>query len=287
MEIVANTPLLKRPVVDGAEPLRARDMVVDVCMDEDAPPMYTDADTAVKPAEKAFQLGQDACAKVLRSITSDLAVSTRYGIIIVDIGNRTNDLGRAFINEYMRMSFPVTFLSFINEERVEWVMQNTIDHTKEKFLNGDLPIPGHTPLASTAETVENLPHPALTTCSWSGSGPTSKMVIPEKIKNDWQENPRFGQSFKDWVDAAKKDGFVAFDKGETEDSVDPPGTPIPKRRRTTLGQSPDPAVSPAKPSPAPACDLPVPRVQIQTYGSNSKWRLETKTVLMRCVAKST
>ena len=38
IEVVANTPLFKRPVVDNAEPLRARDLVIDVSMDDKPPP---------------------------------------------------------------------------------------------------------------------------------------------------------------------------------------------------------------------------------------------------------
>ena len=101
------TPLFKQPVLTGALPLKTRYMVTDVSMGEGKPPIRTDPDVnAIKPAEKASQLGPNACACILRSFIQDIEWGTRFGYLLVDVGNRTNHLEIAYLDDFDARAIP-------------------------------------------------------------------------------------------------------------------------------------------------------------------------------------
>ena len=253
LSIFSNTPLFKRPVVDDAVPVRGRDMIVDTNLDEDAPPSSTDADTSVKPPEKVFQIGNDAAAKVLQSILTDVQLNARGGILLVDTSNRTNDLARAFVDIFPKLGTPAQLVIFTNNDRADWCRQNFLDHVKDKFLSGDLQITGRTPLPEQAPATSEVALPELTICSTRGNGSACKLVVPTGVHKDWHDNERFGADFAQWVKDAQDTGLVATTAdvvGSAPDrQPDESSTPPPKRRRTT-----DP--TPAKVTSAP--ELPVP-----------------------------
>ena len=126
LSVFSNVPLFKRPVVDDAVPVRARDMILDTNLDEDAPPTSTDADTSVKPPEKVFQIGSDASAKVLQSILTDVQLNSRGGILLVDTSNRTNDLARAFVDIFPKLGIPIQLALFTNNDRADWCRHNLL-----------------------------------------------------------------------------------------------------------------------------------------------------------------
>ena len=252
LSVFSNSPLFKRPVVDDAVPVRARDMILDTNLDEDAPPTSTDADTSVKPPEKVFQIGSDASAKVLQSILTDVQLNSRGGILLVDTSNRTNDLARAFVDIFPRLGIPIQLALFTNKDRADWCRHNMLDHVKVKFLSGDLSITGRTPLPEEAPCTSEVAPPALTICSTKGTGSACKLVVPTGVHTDWHENERFGADFATWVQEAQHAGLVATPTdvvAAPDRQPDESSTPPSKRRRVA-----DP--TPSKVTSAP--ELPVP-----------------------------
>ena len=101
-------PLVKQPVLTGALPLKNRDTVTDVSMGEDERPITTDGGAAAaKPAEKASQLGAIALMCILRSFIQDIEWGTRFGYMLVDVGNRASHLEIAYLDDVDARAIPI------------------------------------------------------------------------------------------------------------------------------------------------------------------------------------
>ena len=59
-------------------------------MDDHLPPVSTDNDTSVKPIERVYHIGEDASYKLLNSLLTDVDLKHNDGILIVELGNRSN-----------------------------------------------------------------------------------------------------------------------------------------------------------------------------------------------------
>ena len=127
----------------------------------------------------------------------------RRAIILIDLGklsrfNRWNDMSRAFINTHSVLGVPMYYCSLSDPERIEFLEADLVAHTKNKFLEGLLHVPGHVPLPVTLPenpSEQTALQPELRLCSWFGQGVSTTIKIPPAVENKWKNHSEFGEAF--------------------------------------------------------------------------------------------
>eukprot|EP00973_Karenia_brevis_P071758 9971522-Karenia_brevis.AAC.1 len=107
--------MLTRPIINDTPCLKTRNMCFECDVDEQSAPSTTDADTALNVNEKVHQIGTKACVMLLKHLLEGIEFESRRAMIIVDLGNRWNDMGRAMISIQSSCAIPMYYMS-VNEE---------------------------------------------------------------------------------------------------------------------------------------------------------------------------
>ena len=161
----------------------------------------------------------------------------RRAIILIDLGklsrfNRWNDMSRAFINTHSVLGVPMYYCSLSDPERIEFLEADLVAHTKNKFLEGSLHVPGHVPLPVTAPenpSEQTALQPELRLCSWFGQGVSTTIKIPPAVENKWKNHSEFGEAF----DMLLKDIMAGQSVGESV-SHESNGEPLLKKAKTEV-----------------------------------------------------
>ena len=91
--------LIKHPVINLGEQPRVKDMVWMEEPDIDALPGSIDTDGYVSQVEKPFQIGHQACGKILSAFLTGIASSdSRHGVLLVDLSVHVGDMVKAVVN---------------------------------------------------------------------------------------------------------------------------------------------------------------------------------------------
>ena len=149
----------------------------------------------------------------------------RRAVCIVDIGNRWNEVARAYVSNYAGMAVPIYYFGLVDEARIEWILDDTMTHVKNLFLDGKILVPGHIPMpeqiASDGAPVDAM-KPEMRLCSLLGCGVKSEPKVPESVDARWKNHPEYGADYRAWVEKAAV---------MTNDAGNPPPA---KRRKTEV-----------------------------------------------------
>ena len=83
-------------------------MLFDCNLDETIPPSSTDPDTALTVHEKINQVGSDAMGKLVTELFAGMVFERRRFAVLVDLGNRWNDMARAFVETNAQLGVPMS-----------------------------------------------------------------------------------------------------------------------------------------------------------------------------------
>ena len=65
---------------------------------------------------------------------TDAVVAPMQGVMIVNIGNRSNDVERAYIDAFQRITLRTKLVSFFDIQRAEWATFDLESHAKSRFF---------------------------------------------------------------------------------------------------------------------------------------------------------
>ena len=204
--IWSSTALWNKATCEAAPMLKTRDMKTMDVINEEAAPTTTDVDTHQNPAEKTFQMGQNAMHKFLQSILTGIKTDgKRKAVLVVDLFSHSTDLARAFVEllpTLQTSAFYYRGFSDCDDEK-EWADDLVQRHIREAFLQEKFTIPGHTPMPTEipSEMLEDAPSkPTLHAMAW-GEGVYLK--LPDPVLRKWHDHTRFGDPFQDWYTSAE------------------------------------------------------------------------------------
>ena len=167
----------------------------------DALPQTIQDATHASLVEKHFQLGHNACGKILDAFLNDLASNeARYAVLLVDLGVHVADMLKAAVNG--AFGRPITCIGLCNaQEQLDFVKSEIVHFMKCKLLqDGGFQIPGYTiPDKIPPTDAVCLPSPKLQALVWQGNAIKIKDNDMEKLK----KSDNFQDAFDEMVKAVE------------------------------------------------------------------------------------
>ena len=228
-QVWRKSQILSRGLLEEAELLKTKDMLMVESVGDDSLPGTTDSSTHVNPPEKSQQIGVSAGQCILRGFfNSTPDDGERRAQVIIDLTVHTADITRAFIHERLAKAFgsPCYYLGFAaNDDHLEWCQHILSEYMVEGFLQERLSMPTGAvlpPATMPADQVQAVPPaPSLNLLTINNKVKIDQLPTlkcPDKLLATWHDHNRFGSEFRQVVDAARKDLLldVPADKGDQE-----------------------------------------------------------------------
>ena len=139
-------------------------------------------------------------------------------------------MARAFVDSYAKMGTPSCFFSLVpDSSRMEWSIDNVLNHIKHQFLEGNGMVPGFVPMPTSAPSNdESAARPELRLCSWLDSGAKSRIKVPDAVVQRWKNHPQFARAFDETVPADIIESNASVDRplkrAKLEDALQKPKT---------------------------------------------------------------
>ena len=129
--------LLRDGRTEPATQLASKDLVVIESMDEetDGLQVMDEKDyNNIQGGYKVEQVGQNACEKMLASMLSDLQLTGRSGIYIVDLNMSVGDMFGAFTVMRSQFNFPLFYLGATDcASTLEWFNESKVAFSLHQF----------------------------------------------------------------------------------------------------------------------------------------------------------
>ena len=235
------SPVFARSLLDEAELLSTKDMLMIEDLSECAPPATTDPTTHVNPPEKSQQIGVTAGQSILRGFFGGCGEEAeRKAFLVIDLTPHTGDVMRGFLAEraHGAMPGPSYYMGFcVDSDHMDWLGGVGTQFLADGFLKvegHDLPLPATSVLPPAEMPSEAMqatpPPPKLSMLVTNDKVKVDSIItakVPDTVLKAWHDHDRFGSEFRQWLEKArapenlidvapeKADGKGANDKKRT------------------------------------------------------------------------
>ena len=122
-----NASLIREGRTEPASQVQGKDLVVIEHADEEGDLALLDENdrNAIQGGYRVEQVGPNACEKLLSGMFSDLALTGRAGVFVVDLNMSVGDMFSAFTNLRGKYNFPVYYIGATDSaETLEWFQEH-------------------------------------------------------------------------------------------------------------------------------------------------------------------
>ena len=227
------SPIFSRTLLQEADLVPTKEMLVIEDLSETAVPASSDATTHINPPEKVQQIGVTAGQALLRGFLTATGQDEgeRKAHVVVDLTTHTTDVTRAFVHDCLSKAFaaPTYYIGFTaSEGHQEWCDRILSEFVADGFLGGSLPMLTGSSLPPSEIPSDQIaacpPPPALSTFAINqkvkvDQCPTLK--TPDRILQQWFDHQRFGSEFRSFIEKARGELLVDVppDKGDVDMSA--------------------------------------------------------------------
>lgn len=227
------SPIFSRTLLQEADLVPTKEMLVIEDLSDTAVPASTDATTHINPPEKVQQIGIAAGQSLLRGVltASGQDEGERKAHLVVDLTTHTADVTRAFVQDSLSKTFaaPTYYIGFTaSEGHQEWGDRILSEFLADGFLSGSLPMVTGSTLPPSEIPSDQIaacpPAPGLSTFAINQKVKVDQLPTlktPDRILQQWFDHQRFGSEFRSFIEKARAELLVdvPHDKGDVDTSV--------------------------------------------------------------------
>lgn len=229
-----DTPIFNG-LVQPAKMLKSTKMIQVEDISDNALPQSTNSRETISAAERAAQVGEDAWAKMLDGVATNLNFSGRGALLILEMNFGVGHGFDAWIQKRKAWNFPSFYAAVVTEPKMaEWFQFVKSEDIKMQCLAGNFTYAGVPAINKEVpvELLEKQPelpkmNHLVATAPVSSEKPEearlATLMLPQKLLDSWLKHTRHGDDFQAWVDAYTEE-FGIFEPRHT--------VPLPSRRRS-------------------------------------------------------